>query len=354
MAFLEAQAAGLPVVAGRTGGVPAVVADGVTGLLTPIGDAAAFAAAVGHLLDRPDERARLAAGAASRIATHHDERAAAHALAAALWRCCDERAVRPAAPRPDRLERRRPPAGLDRHPAQRRRRGRRDDAGACRRRPIGWRRMCSPLQRARRTAELVQPPAPVTVESRLREMSFGVWEGKSVAQLRAEGGETFAAAERLGLDFHPPGGESPRMAMERARRLGARDRRERRAGRRRVAQGRDPRPAGAGDRLGHDGPPAGQARLALPAFLLAHAPTARSTLDRPNVPLRMSARLLPRAAPAGHRPYPPRRGAGAHPGRERLRRAAGLGRRAAARSISAARASTSCRRCARATRACAS
>ena len=78
-----------------------------------------------------------------------------------------------------------------------------------------WRRMCSPLQRARQTAELVQPPAPVTVESRLREMSFGVWEGKSVAQLRAEGGETFAAAERLGLDFHPPGGESPRRTMER-------------------------------------------------------------------------------------------------------------------------------------------
>ena len=78
-----------------------------------------------------------------------------------------------------------------------------------------WRRMCSPLQRARRTAELVQPPAPVTVESRLREMSFGVWEGKSVAQLRAEGGETFAAAERLGVDFHPPGGESPRIAMAR-------------------------------------------------------------------------------------------------------------------------------------------
>jgi probable phosphoglycerate mutase len=78
-----------------------------------------------------------------------------------------------------------------------------------------WRRICSPLQRARRTAELLQPSAPVAVESRLREMSFGVWEGKSVAQLRAEGGEAFAAAERLGLDFHPPGGESPRIAMER-------------------------------------------------------------------------------------------------------------------------------------------
>ncbi len=84
MAFLEAQASGLPVVAGRTGGVPAVVADGVTGLLTPIGDAAAFAAAVARLLDQPVERARLAAAASVRVAAHHDERAAAHALAAAL------------------------------------------------------------------------------------------------------------------------------------------------------------------------------------------------------------------------------------------------------------------------------
>lgn len=78
-----------------------------------------------------------------------------------------------------------------------------------------WKRVCSPLIRARRTAELVQPSAPITVDSRLREMSFGIWEGKSIAQLRVEGGEIFAAAERLGLDFHPPGGESPRMAMER-------------------------------------------------------------------------------------------------------------------------------------------
>jgi broad specificity phosphatase PhoE len=79
----------------------------------------------------------------------------------------------------------------------------------------GWKRLCSPLQRARRTAELMQPSAPIVVDSRLREMSFGLWEGKSVAQLRAEGGERFADAERLGLDFHPPGGESPRMTMDR-------------------------------------------------------------------------------------------------------------------------------------------
>ena len=80
-----------------------------------------------------------------------------------------------------------------------------------------WKRMCSPLIRARRTAELVQPAAPVFVDSRLREMSFGIWEGKSVDQLRAEGGAHFAEAERLGLDFHPPGGESPRLTMERLR-----------------------------------------------------------------------------------------------------------------------------------------
>jgi len=84
MAFLEAQAAGLPVVAGRTGGVPAVVADGVTGLLTPVGDADAFAAAVSRLLDDPAERARLARAARIRVAQHHHEDAAARALAAAL------------------------------------------------------------------------------------------------------------------------------------------------------------------------------------------------------------------------------------------------------------------------------
>ena len=84
MAFLEAQAAGLPVVAGRTGGVPAVVADRLTGRLTPVGDATAFAAAVRQLLDDPAERARLGAAAAIRVRNGHDERAAARALAAAL------------------------------------------------------------------------------------------------------------------------------------------------------------------------------------------------------------------------------------------------------------------------------
>jgi probable phosphoglycerate mutase len=79
----------------------------------------------------------------------------------------------------------------------------------------GWLRMCSPLQRARRTAELLQPAGPVTIDSALREMSFGTWEGRTIAELRATVGEAFIAAENNGLDFQPPGGESPRATMAR-------------------------------------------------------------------------------------------------------------------------------------------
>ncbi len=78
-----------------------------------------------------------------------------------------------------------------------------------------WPRQSSPLQRARRTAELLRPSTPVTVCAALREMSFGIWEGHSLAELRRLGGESFAAAEAAGLDFLPPGGESPRMTMRR-------------------------------------------------------------------------------------------------------------------------------------------
>ncbi|NKF15434.1 glycosyltransferase, partial [Rhizobium phaseoli] len=51
LAYLEAQAAGLPVVAKQTAGVPAVVEPEETGLLTPGGDLAAYAGAVAALLD---------------------------------------------------------------------------------------------------------------------------------------------------------------------------------------------------------------------------------------------------------------------------------------------------------------
>ena len=79
----------------------------------------------------------------------------------------------------------------------------------------GWCRLSSPLKRALRTAELLQPSAPVSIDSRLREMSFGVWEGHTIAGLRATVGQAFLDAERRGLDFQPPGGESPRATMAR-------------------------------------------------------------------------------------------------------------------------------------------
>ncbi|WP_353858260.1 glycosyltransferase family 4 protein [Azospirillum formosense] len=72
MALLEAQAAGLPVVAGRTGGVPDVVRDGVTGLLPPVGDAEAFGTAVRALLDDPGKRRRFGEAARRIAAAEHD------------------------------------------------------------------------------------------------------------------------------------------------------------------------------------------------------------------------------------------------------------------------------------------
>lgn len=59
LAYLEAQAAGLPVIAQATAGVPEVVLDGETGLLTPAGDADALAAAIDGLLGDGEQRRAL-------------------------------------------------------------------------------------------------------------------------------------------------------------------------------------------------------------------------------------------------------------------------------------------------------
>jgi len=66
LALLEAAAAGVPVVACAAGGVPDVVEHGVTGVLVPVGDAAALRDAVGRLLAAPGERARLGVAARAR------------------------------------------------------------------------------------------------------------------------------------------------------------------------------------------------------------------------------------------------------------------------------------------------
>jgi glycosyltransferase involved in cell wall biosynthesis len=84
MVLLEAQASGLPVVAGSGGGVGAVVTQGVTGLLVPPGDADAFAGAVRRLLADCGLRRRFGSAARRRVLAEHDLPGAVARLAALL------------------------------------------------------------------------------------------------------------------------------------------------------------------------------------------------------------------------------------------------------------------------------
>lgn len=70
LAYLEAQAAGLPVVAQATAGVPEVVMAGKTGLLTPAGDVTLYADAIAQLLN--DEKQRRTMAAAARCFVHEE------------------------------------------------------------------------------------------------------------------------------------------------------------------------------------------------------------------------------------------------------------------------------------------
>jgi phosphatidylinositol alpha 1,6-mannosyltransferase len=60
-AVLEAFASGLPVVGANQGAVPELVRHGWNGLLVPPGASLEFADAIGSLVRRPEERARLGA-----------------------------------------------------------------------------------------------------------------------------------------------------------------------------------------------------------------------------------------------------------------------------------------------------
>jgi phosphatidylinositol alpha-1,6-mannosyltransferase len=62
ISLVEASACGVPVVAGRTGGIPEAVREGETGRLVDPEDPVAVARVVRELLANPDERRRLGAG----------------------------------------------------------------------------------------------------------------------------------------------------------------------------------------------------------------------------------------------------------------------------------------------------
>lgn len=84
MAFLEAQASGLPVVAGREGGVADVVRDGVTGMLTTPRDPNALSSSIADLLDRPSKRLAMSRAALAFVRDEHSLDRAATVLDEAL------------------------------------------------------------------------------------------------------------------------------------------------------------------------------------------------------------------------------------------------------------------------------
>jgi probable phosphoglycerate mutase len=68
---------------------------------------------------------------------------------------------------------------------------------------------CSPLGRATDSARLLGL-RDFTLESALLEMHWGDWEGEILKPLRKRLGDEMRDNEARGLDFRPPGGESPR------------------------------------------------------------------------------------------------------------------------------------------------
>jgi broad specificity phosphatase PhoE len=87
---------------------------------------------------------------------------------------------------------------------------------------LGWRLqqefrafrwLVSPLARCTETAALLGLKAEI--EPRLIEMDWGSWEGRTIAELRADPGQQVAQREARGLDLDPPGGESPRAVQQR-------------------------------------------------------------------------------------------------------------------------------------------
>jgi glycosyltransferase involved in cell wall biosynthesis len=86
MAYLEAQAHGLPVAACDTAGVGEVVRAGVTGLLAARTTPAAFAEVIEPLIASPRLRVRLGDQARTNVLTHHSIASAARLMAADLGR----------------------------------------------------------------------------------------------------------------------------------------------------------------------------------------------------------------------------------------------------------------------------
>lgn len=84
LSFIEAAAAGLCIVAGRSGGIAHIVEEGRTGLVVPAGDAVALAAGLAALLADRDRARRMGEAGAARARTVNDVEAASRLLRADL------------------------------------------------------------------------------------------------------------------------------------------------------------------------------------------------------------------------------------------------------------------------------
>ncbi len=83
VAIVEAMVCGIPVVATAVNAVPDLVIPGETGLLVTPHRPDQLAAAVGYLLDRPEQAARMAAAARARVGERYEPRALADTLVSA-------------------------------------------------------------------------------------------------------------------------------------------------------------------------------------------------------------------------------------------------------------------------------
>jgi phosphatidylinositol alpha-1,6-mannosyltransferase len=72
ISLAEASACGVPVIAGRSGGIPAAVRDGETGLLVDAERADAVSAAIARLLDDAGLRNRLGTGGRRAVESHYN------------------------------------------------------------------------------------------------------------------------------------------------------------------------------------------------------------------------------------------------------------------------------------------
>ena len=77
-----------------------------------------------------------------------------------------------------------------------------------------YRWYCSPLRRAIQTADLLGL-TEIEIDAALIEMNWGDWEGEILKPLRKRLGDEMRDNENRGLDFCPPGGESPRQVQAR-------------------------------------------------------------------------------------------------------------------------------------------